>query len=720
MSRRQLRAGVSYKSSQVDSQLHGSVVALFLPWNLTGGRNRNQMGQGIQSAYDLFGVAPDCSDGDLRKAYCRLLLQCHPDVNPEHVDIATTKTQEVLAAYERLSAWRIAHADGTSADEQPVDEARVSSNVGIEINISFSSHVRDPFRVSLDQIATLKQELREAWQEFTVKPYDVKAALRFVRAAFQAGRPDAADDLLKNAKLIGAFPILVQMYSPNEAARVAMLWAERLCDAHQFALAVQLLDDISGIAGVIGFTRSEVQDRLRSIHYGIAQGHFSDGKKPSTATRIEHLRAIVKLGFELGYVYKLLAEAFHELGDDDAARSHLQHAMTIDPQLTGAKTIMRALGLLADEPRPKRTRADRSTYLYTRPDQIPSVARIIEWFEQKQWDEIFSHADPKQYLPRILPQTRWTLGTIAAVLGECNDSRAVSILNTMLDSVYWDVRHAAQLAAAKIGGRAELTRLQQIQAKGGQHCYDKFIIQPVAYAEARLTGWTTNTSDDEKLLHSAETLLRTVSYESYGDIGRMRFRLEQALHRSKDPRASAILPMLAAYCLQMNDWTRVLMLLRSSSAPVKRNDPQNLEMHTEVAAALVQGGVPSAALSCLYPVYGTLSAKGKGKADAVLWDALQTFEFVGATHYIWALRILFESAVSSTTPDDLLGRLHRLARVMEPIGEKEMGIWLRHTLRAEAPGHYYGDSHDRCRRTSKLTKPSVPISVRHLRHRQLL
>jgi hypothetical protein len=32
---------------------------------------------------------------------------------------------------------------------------------------------------------------------------------------------------------------------------------------------------------------------------------------------------------------------------------------------------------------------------------------------------------------------------------------------------------------------------------------------------------------------------------------------------------------------------------------------------------------------------------------------------------------------------------------MEPIGEKEMGIWLRHTLRAEAPGHYYGDSHDR-------------------------
>ncbi|HXJ44488.1 MAG TPA: hypothetical protein VNH18_34695 [Bryobacteraceae bacterium] len=32
---------------------------------------------------------------------------------------------------------------------------------------------------------------------------------------------------------------------------------------------------------------------------------------------------------------------------------------------------------------------------------------------------------------------------------------------------------------------------------------------------------------------------------------------------------------------------------------------------------------------------------------------------------------------------------------MEPIGEKDFALWLRHTLRAEAPGHYYGDSHDR-------------------------
>lgn len=652
------------------------------------------MGRSIHSTYGLFDVAPDCSDAELRKAFCRLLLQYHPDVNRDNFEIATAKTQEVLGAYERLTEWRVAHPGVAVSDEQQFDDARISSDINTGITITISS----PFRVSLDRIAALKQELREAWEEFARRSYDVKSALRFVRAAFQGGRPDAADDLLINAKLIDAAPILAKMYSPDEAAQIAMTWAERLRDRQQFALSIQLLDDICGVTGISSFTRDEVQDRLRSIHYGIAQGHFGERQKPSPVTRIEHLRAILKLGFELGYVYKLLAEAFHEMGDDEAARSNLQHAMTIDPQLMGAKSIMKALGLLADEPRHKRASTDRRAYAYRRPDQIPSVTRIIEWLEHKHWDEVLLHADPTQYSPAILPQARPTLCTISAVLGECNDPRAVSILTMMLDSVYWDLRRAAQLALAKIGGPAELSRLRDIQAKAtkaGQHCYDEFITEPVAYAEARLTGSSIDTSGDEELHLNAETLLRNFSFKDCGDIGRMRFRLEQRLCRSVDPRDSTLRLTLAAYYFRMNDWTRVLMLFQSSSLPTRSNDPQIFEMQTDVAAALLRAGDPSAALSCLYPVYDTLSVKGKAKADTVLWDALQAFEFSGDTHYTWALRILVESAISSTIPDDLLSRLHRLARVMEPIGEKEMGIWLRHTLRAEAPGHYYGDSHDR-------------------------
>jgi hypothetical protein len=66
-------------------------------------------------------------------------------------------------------------------------------------------------------------------------------------------------------------------------ARVAILWAERLCDAHQYSLAIQLLDDIHGAARITGVMRGELENRLRSIHYNIAQGYFGDGRKPSPA-----------------------------------------------------------------------------------------------------------------------------------------------------------------------------------------------------------------------------------------------------------------------------------------------------------------------------------------------------------------------------------------------------------------------------------------------------
>src|SRR5207249_4143526 len=95
----------------------------------------------------------------------------------------------------------------------------------------------------------LKEELRDAWREFGDRQYDVKAALRLVRAAFQGGRPDVLDALLGNAKLVDAAPILADMYSPDEAGGIALVWAQRLCDSGQLDLAVQLLEDASTVAG---------------------------------------------------------------------------------------------------------------------------------------------------------------------------------------------------------------------------------------------------------------------------------------------------------------------------------------------------------------------------------------------------------------------------------------------------------------------------------------
>lgn len=646
------------------------------------------MAYALDDLYKLFEVSHSCSDEELRKSYRKLLLHSHPDVNPASIEDATRKTQQVLAAYGYLTEWRRAHSRSAGeVVEKQEPEVVIETATGVKVSFSSSA-----FGVSLNRIAALKEELRDAWREFGDRQYDVKAALRLVRAAFQGGRPDVVDALLGNAKLVDAAPILADMYSPDEAAGIALMWAQRLCDSGQLDLAVQLLEDVSGVAGTSSLVASQLRESLRSIHYRIAQGYVSGEQKPSPATRILHLRAIVELGFELGYVYKLLAEAFYEMGDEDKARSTLEHALAIEPQLSGAKTIMRALGLLGEEPARKDRRSERIKHVYTRPEHVPAIATIVGWFEREQWEEIIAHSDPGQYSPGLLPSARRPLGAVASVLGECTDARALPRLIALLESVYWDVRQAALLALAKIGREPELARLRVIGQERGKN--DSFVAEAVAYAEARLIG-TREAKDDQDVVQAAEALLRTYSYKQYGELGRMRWRLEQAIKSSTDQRATVVLPLVAAYCLQMNDWTRVLKLLAKSSLPSRIGDPQTLDFHIDVAAALVRGGAQSTALGCLHAIYEQLPPDSQRRANAIVWDALNSLEFIGPGHYIWALRIVMMTAVSAGNADDLLRGLHRLARVMEPIGEKDMGLWLRHTLRAEAPGHYYGDSHDR-------------------------
>lgn len=66
----------------------------------------------LQDAYDMLGVDAGATDAEIKKAYRRQMNQHHPDklvskgLPEEMIKIATEKTQEIKAAYERIRGSR--------------------------------------------------------------------------------------------------------------------------------------------------------------------------------------------------------------------------------------------------------------------------------------------------------------------------------------------------------------------------------------------------------------------------------------------------------------------------------------------------------------------------------------------------------------------------------------------------------------------------------------
>jgi len=59
--------------------------------------------KGEISYYNVLGVDENASNHELRKAFCKLSIELHPDTTSLEIDEAKSKFQEVLEAYENLN-----------------------------------------------------------------------------------------------------------------------------------------------------------------------------------------------------------------------------------------------------------------------------------------------------------------------------------------------------------------------------------------------------------------------------------------------------------------------------------------------------------------------------------------------------------------------------------------------------------------------------------------
>jgi len=59
--------------------------------------------KGETSYYKILGVSENASNHELRKAFCKLSIELHPDTTSLEITDAKSKFQEVLEAYENLN-----------------------------------------------------------------------------------------------------------------------------------------------------------------------------------------------------------------------------------------------------------------------------------------------------------------------------------------------------------------------------------------------------------------------------------------------------------------------------------------------------------------------------------------------------------------------------------------------------------------------------------------
>jgi len=92
--------------------------------------------KGETSYYKILGVNENASNHELRKAFCKLSIELHPDTTSLEIDVAKSKFQEVLEAYEHLNNSNLRKI----YDEKLKENYRSRNNINVLNNLVMDSN----------------------------------------------------------------------------------------------------------------------------------------------------------------------------------------------------------------------------------------------------------------------------------------------------------------------------------------------------------------------------------------------------------------------------------------------------------------------------------------------------------------------------------------------------------------------------------------------------
>ena len=99
------------------------------------------------SYYKILGVNENASNHELRKAFCKLSIELHPDTTSLEIEVAKSKFQEVLEAYEHFnnSTLRKIYDDKLKENSRSKNNTNVLNNLVIDSNNQNLIGNRRPF-----------------------------------------------------------------------------------------------------------------------------------------------------------------------------------------------------------------------------------------------------------------------------------------------------------------------------------------------------------------------------------------------------------------------------------------------------------------------------------------------------------------------------------------------------------------------------------------------